>query len=150
MPLIKSIEFDRRDISRIKKYLSKTPKVVNNALRKAIAAEARYILKKSQEIVPVKTGLLKSSKFLKRAKSNGYTTDISMGYAVKPGVHPTVSGGTRNVKVDYAPIVEAGSSAFNVGFTGRFFMRRAFSMTKSGRSERIAAFVRKDLRKLRS
>ena len=150
MALIKELKFNRQDITRIKKYLSKAPNVVNNALRKAIAEEARLILKKSQEIVPVRTGVLKRSKFLKRAKSNGHVTSISMGYAVKPGKYSTKSGGSRNVTIDYAPIVEAGDSEFNVNFTGRFFMQRAMDMVASGRAKRIASFVRKDLRNMGS
>lgn len=147
--LIKSLKFNPRDITRIKKYLNKAPAVVKASLRKAIAAEARHVMKKSQEIVPVRTGLLKRSKFLGRAKSSGAVVEISMGYAVKPGEYPSAYGGTRKVTIDYAPIVEAGSSAYNVNFDGRFFMRRALNMTKAGRPARIAKYVRADLKKLR-
>jgi len=148
--LIKEIKVDKRAVTRIKKYIEKMPKAVSASLRKAIAAEARLVMKKSQELVPVRTGLLKRSKFLNRAKSIGGRVVISMGYRVKPGEYPAASGGSRKVVIDYAPIVEQGSSAYGVNFTGRFFMRRAFALTKPGRAQRIAKFVRQDLKKLRT
>lgn len=147
MPLIKEMKVNVEDVKFIKRYLKKMPMLAARALRKAIAAEARLVLKKSQELVPVRTGTLKRSKFLKRAKARGGAVVISLGYSVKPGSYPAASGGTRTVRLDYSSIVEKGSSAFNVGFSGRFFMRKALAMTKPGRGKRIGKFVVADLKR---
>ena len=136
MPVIKGIVVDPKDVTRIGKWLKNTPKLVNAAMRKAASAEANEIMRVSQDIVPVVTGTLKRSKFIGRAKSTSSQTAISFGYEVK------LVG-----KDDYSAYVEHGDSKFNVKFTGRFYMRRAVSMTRNGRKKRIAQHVRAAIKK---
>lgn len=125
-----TLKISTSDLTRIDKYLNKVPKKVLAAIRLAQGVEARLTIAKSQELVPVVTGLLKRSKFIGRSKTTGKTTTISIGYKVKD-----VRKGNKSV-FDYAPPVEAL----------RGYMKRANNSTRIGRKKRIQKFVSAALR----
>lgn len=141
--LIEGLNFDPRQVTRIRKYLKKMPKAVAASARKAIAAEARTTIMKAQEVVPVVTGLLKRSSYIKRSAGGVTKVQIQFGFKVKEA-NRARSGKTR--VIDYAPHVEYGT----INFEGRFYMRYAKNFTKAGRPKRIAQFIRKDLKNLRA
>lgn len=135
----KGLKFNARDVTRIKKYLKDYPKVVQAAARKALAAEARIIYEKSQQIVPVITGTLKSSGHVGRASSKGTATFVDVYYEVKK-IRPG-----RKEHFNYAQVVEEGRTGYRP-FSGRFYLRRAVNSTRNGRPKRLAQFVRKEIK----
>lgn len=134
-----TMEFDAQAITRIRKYWKTLPKKINKEVRKSVAEEARLILRRSQELVPVRTGLLKRSKFLRRSSTTGTKSTIRFGYKVKEA--------KRNVKrvYDYAPVVEYGRKSPNP-FPGRFYLKRAFELSKRGRVKRVSKAVRRAIK----
>lgn len=139
MPIETEMRFNPQQITRINKYLKSMPKKVNAELRKAMSVEANIVMKKSQENVPVITGLLKRSKYIRRAKSGQTVTSVVVGYEVKE------ARGNRKEVFDYAQVVEEGRKGYRP-FDGRWYLRRAYNSAKRGRLQRVSKAVRKGLK----
>jgi len=123
--------FDPSEVSGVRRAFKKIPKVVNKAMRKVAAEEGRRVIQETSKVVPVRTGLLKRSSFIGRAKGGAQGTEITVGYKVVK-----IRKGAKKV-FDYAPIVEARQGYF----------ARGYKMARRGRATRIARRLKEEINK---
>lgn len=118
----------------VMRQLQRHGKAAKDEYARALHREAQAIMRKSQKIVPVDTGELKRSAFVRqprRVYKQDLPYEIVMGYG--------------NVDVRYAMAVHERLDVYHKPPTQAKYLERPMKEAAVGMSERIAAAIRRKL-----